>query len=203
MRSTKIVATIGPASRSVDVLERMIRAGMDVARLNFAHETPEEHAEVVTMIREASERVGREIAILQDLPGPKLRIGPVEDGVTELGTGTNVVLTPEPIEGNSERLQVAWAGLSEIMHPGDIAYLADGAIRLRVEEVRGGEVLTAVEVGGTLASRQGLNLPNVTPSLPAVSEDDLRLIDAGVDMGVDVIALSFIRHKDDLRPVRE
>jgi len=203
MRSTKIVATIGPASRSPETLERMIRAGMDVARLNFAHETPEEHAVTVRMIREAAGRVGREVAVLQDLPGPKLRIGPVEGDVTELGTGTTVVLTPEPIQGTSERLQVAWAGLSEIMHPGDIAYLADGAIRLRVEEVRNGEVVTAVEVGGTLASRQGLNLPNVTTSLPAVSEDDLRLIDAGVDMGVDLLALSFVRRREDIDPVHE
>ncbi|HEY2604173.1 MAG TPA: pyruvate kinase, partial [Thermoleophilaceae bacterium] len=203
MRSTKIVATIGPASRSIDVLERMIRAGMDVARLNFAHETPVEHAETVKMIREASNQAGREVAILQDVPGPKLRIGPVEGGVTELGTGSRVVLTPERIEGTSERLPVAWPGLAEIMHVGDIAYLADGAIRLRVEEIHDGEVLTEVEVGGTLASRQGLNLPNVTMALPAVSEEDLRLIDAGVEMGVDLLALSFVRSRADLEPVNE
>src|SRR5256885_5878803 len=94
LRSTKIVATIGPASRSLDVLERMIRAGMDVARLNFAHETPEEHADTVTLIRQASERAGRQVAILQDVPGPKLRIGPAICGVTELRTGTRVDLTP-------------------------------------------------------------------------------------------------------------
>src|SRR6185503_18718280 len=146
MRSTKIVATIGPASRSHEVLERMIRAGMDVCRLNFAHETPEEHARTVTMIREAAERAGREVAILQDVPGPKLRIGPVEGGVTELVTGSRVVLTGEQIEGTAERLPVAWPGLSEIMHSGDVAYLADGAIRLKVSEVSDGEVVTEVEV---------------------------------------------------------
>ena len=203
MRSTKIVATIGPASRDLDTLERMIRAGMDVARLNFAHESPDEHAVTVGMIREAAERAGRQVAILQDVPGPKLRIGPVTDGLIELGTGTRVILTPEPIEGTAERLHVAWAGLSEIMQPGDIAYLADGAIRLRVDEVHNGEVVTDVEVGGSLASRQGLNLPNVTTSLPAVSEDDLRLIDAGVEMGVDLLALSFVRRREDLEPVHE
>src|SRR4051794_18520687 len=200
MRSTKIVATIGPASRSLDVLERMIGAGMDVARLNFAHETPENHHETVGMIREASKRAGREVVVLQDVPGPKLRIGPVEGGVTELVTGTRVVLTPEHIEGTAERLPIAWPGLAEIMHVGDIAYLADGAIRLRVDEVHDGEVLTEVEVGGTLASRQGLNLPNVTMALPAVSEDDLRMIDAGVAMGVDLLALSFVRNRADLEP---
>src|SRR6266498_6079598 len=108
MRSTKIVATIGPASRSSDVLERMIRAGLDVARLNFAHETPDEHAETVQLIRGAAERVGREVAVLQDVPGPKLRIGPVAGGVTELGTGTQVVLTTERIEGDASRLPVDW-----------------------------------------------------------------------------------------------
>ena len=203
MRSTKIVATIGPASRTPEVLERMIHAGMDVARLNFAHETPEHHAETVQLVRDAAEKLDKQVAVLQDVPGPKLRIGPVEGGVTELGTGTRVVLTPERIEGTAERLPVAWPGLAEIMHAGDIAYLADGAIRLRVDEVSDGEVVTEVEVGGTLASRQGLNLPNVTMSLPAVSEEDLRLIDAGVEMGVDLLALSFVRRREDLEPVKE
>src|SRR5215212_4024353 len=203
MRSTKIVATVGPASREPDVLERMIEAGMDVARLNFAHGEPAQHAETVQRIRAAAERVGHEVAVLQDVPGPKLRIGPVKDGVCQLDNGARVVLTPEKVEGGPNLLPVAWAGLSEIMAEGDVCYLADGAIRLRVKEIHDGEVVTTVEVGGTVASRQGLNLPNVTMSLPAVSEDDLRLIDAGIEMGVDLIALSFIRRREDLDPVRE
>jgi pyruvate kinase len=203
MRSTKIVATVGPASREPAVLERMIEQGMDVARLNFAHGEPQQHAETVERIRAAAERVGREVAVLQDVPGPKLRIGPVSGGVCQLDNGARVVLTPERIEGDSSRLPVAWLGLAEIMSEGDVAYLADGAIRLRVNEIGSdGEVVTTVEVGGTVASRQGLNLPNVTMSLPAVSEDDLRLIDAGLEMGVDLIALSFIRRREDLDPVR-
>ncbi|MFL5826322.1 MAG: pyruvate kinase, partial [Thermoleophilaceae bacterium] len=117
--------------------------------------------------------------------------------------GTRVVLTPEQIEGDARRLPVAWPGFSEIVAPGDVAYLADGAIRLRVNEIHDGEVLTEVEVGGPVASRQGLNLPNVTMSLPAVSGEDLALIDAGVEMGVDVVALSFVRRREDLEPVRE
>src|SRR3954453_23870267 len=202
MRSTKIVATVGPASRELPVLERMIAEGMDVARLNFAHGEPEQHAETIQRIRTAAENVGREVRVLQDVPGPKLRIGPVRDGVCQLDNGSRVVLTPERIEGEPGRLPVAWLGLAEIMSPGDVAYLADGAIRLRVTDVSDGEVVTNVEVGGTVASRQGLNLPNVTMSLPAVSEDDLRLIDAGLEMGVDLIALSFIRRREDLDPVR-
>src|SRR5918911_481060 len=202
MRSTKIVATIGPASREVGILERMIREGMDVARLNFAHGLPEDHAETVAMVREAAECCDRDVAVLQDVPGPKLRIGPIKDGVTHLDAGSRVVLTPERIEGDSERLPMAWDGLAGVVEADDVAYLADGAIRLRVQEVNGGDVVTKVEVGGTVASRQGLNLPNAPVSLPAVSEEDLRLIDAGVEMGVDLIALSFIRRSEDMEPVR-
>jgi len=202
MRSTKIVATVGPASREPRVLDRMVAAGMDVARLNFAHGEPAQHAETVERIRGASERVGRDVAILQDVPGPKLRIGPVAGGVIDLEVGSRLVLTPEPIEGDAHRVTVTLPALAEVMRPRDVAYLADGSIRLRVQEVSDGEVVTEVEVGGSVASRQGLNLPNVSMALPAVSEDDHRLIDAGIDMGVDLLALSFVRAAADLDPVR-
>jgi pyruvate kinase len=203
MRSTKIVATIGPASQEPSVLEAMIAAGMDVARLNFAHGTSEQHAATADAIHAAAERTGREVAILGDLPGPKLRIGPVAGGVAELTRGSRVVLTPDGVEGTAERLPVAWPGFSELVEPGDVCYLADGAVRLRVEEVSDGQVVTKVEVGGSVASRQGLNLPNVTVSLPAVSAKDIALIDAGLEMGLDYFALSFVRRREDLDPVRE
>jgi pyruvate kinase len=203
MRSTKIVATIGPASQEPDVLTAMIVAGMDVARLNFAHGTREQHAETAGLIREAAERAGREVAILGDLPGPKLRLGPVANGVAELGRGTRVVLTSAAVEGTPERLPVAWQGFAELVDTGDVCYLADGAVRLRVDEVFDSEVVTRVEVGGSVASRQGLNLPNVTVSLPAVSAEDIALIDAGLEMGLDYFALSFVRRREDLDPVRE
>jgi pyruvate kinase len=203
MRSTKIVATIGPASKDTDVLEQMVAAGMDVARLNFAHGDPEQHAEIAAAIRTAAERAGRDIAILGDLPGPKLRIGPVAGGVAELARDSRVVLTPEAVQGTSERLPVAWEGFSELVEAGDVLYLADGAVRLRVGSVDDGDVVTKVEVGGSVASRQGLNLPNVTVSLPAVSEEDIGLIDAGIELGVDFFALSFVRRREDLDPVRE
>ena len=204
IRSTKIVATIGPASREPDVLRRMIEAGMDVARLNFAHGTVEQHAETVERIRAAAEAAGREVAVLQDVPGPKLRLGPIAGDVALLPVGSDVTLVPgDDEQPNDGRLPVEWPGFSELVEPGQVVYLADGAIRLRVRDVAGEEVRTRVEVGGSLASRQGINLPNVTVSLPAVSGDDLELIDAGVAMGVDFIALSFVRRRDDLEPVRE
>jgi pyruvate kinase len=203
MRSTKIVATIGPASRDPDVLERLIVAGVDVARLNFAHADPEQHARTAADIRAAAERAGKQVAIMGDVPGPKLRIGPVAGGVAELDRGASVVLTPDAVEGTAERLPVAWQGLGELVEAGDVCYLADGTVRLRVDGVSDGEVVTRVEVGGVVASRQGINLPNVTVSLPAVSAEDIALIDAGLDMGVDAIALSFVRRREDLEPVRE
>ncbi len=203
MRSTKIVATIGPASRELDVLERMISAGMDVARLNFAHGTPAEQAETAQVVRDAAARAGRRVAILGDIPGPKLRLGPIAGGMAEVKAGASLTLTNRPEEGNSAELPVVWQGLPALVEQGDVIYLSDGAIRLRVESTGGDDVFTEVEVGGSVASRQGINLPNVTMSLPTVSEDDFRLIDAAIDMGVDLLALSFVRRAEDLEPVRE
>jgi pyruvate kinase len=203
MRSTKIVATIGPASLDSEVMRAMVAAGMDVARLNFAHGTPEQHADTAARLRVIAEGMDREVAILGDLPGPKLRIGPVKNGVTELARDARVVLTADDVEGTEERLPVAWPGFAELVEPGDVCYLADGAVRLRVEDTPDGEVVTKVEVGGSVASRQGLNLPNVTVSLPAVSAEDIALIDAGLEMGLDYFALSFVRRREDLDPVRE
>src|SRR5215213_597867 len=203
MRSTKIVATIGPASQDPDVLTEMVAAGMDVARLNFAHGTSEQHAEIAAAIRTGAERAGRDVAILGDLPGPKLRIGPVAGGVAELARDSRVVLTADSVDGTAARLPVAWQGFAELVDKGDVLYLADGAVRLRVDSVDGAEVVNKVEVGGSVASRQGLNLPNVTVSLPAVSDEDIGLIDAGLEMGVDFFALSFVRRREDLDPIRE
>ena len=124
-------------------------------------------------------------------------------GVAELTRDSLVVLTHDEVEGTNTRLPVAWRGFAELVDEGDVCYLADGTVRLRVDEVDGGDVLTRVEVGGSVASRQGLNLPNVTVSLPAVSEEDLALIDAGLGMGLDYFALSFVRRREDLDPVRE
>jgi pyruvate kinase len=201
MRSTKIVATIGPASMDPDVLARMVEAGVDVARLNFAHGDRDQHAETAALIRAAAERADREVAILGDLPGPKLRIGPVAGGVAELLRGARVVLAHDAVEGTAERLPVAWEGFADLVEVGDVLYLADGAVRLRVSEVSDGDVVTRVEVGGSVASRQGLNMPNVNVSLPAVSAEDIVLIDAGLEMGLDFFALSFVRRREDLEPV--
>jgi pyruvate kinase len=205
VRRTKIVATIGPACRDPETLARMVEAGLDVARLNFSHGTREEHAENVRLVREASRRAGRPVAILQDLPGPKLRIGPLREDLIDLRPGDTLTLvcgSDEP--GDAQRISIAWPGLSRTVGAGDVIYLADGRIRLRVADVRdgAGEVDTTVEIGGALASRQGLNLPGNTRGLPAVPHEDLELLRFGESIGVDLVALSFVREPSDITEVR-
>jgi len=202
-RRTKIVATIGPASRDPETLRRMVAAGMDVARLNFSHGSREIHAENAERIRQAAAAVGRQVAILQDLPGPKIRIGRLEDDLAELKPGERLVLVCGSDEvGNERRISVSWSGLASAVDPDDVIYLADGAIRLRVLANRDSEVETAVEIGGTLASRQGLNLPGSTRGLAAVPEEDLEMLRFGESIGVDLVALSFVRTAEDVTSVR-
>ncbi|MGA2013230.1 MAG: pyruvate kinase [Solirubrobacteraceae bacterium] len=205
MRRTKIVATIGPASRDPETLRRMVQAGLDVARLNFSHGDREIHAENAARVRAASEAAGRQVALLQDLPGPKLRIGALRDDLAELKPGETLVLVCGSSElGDDQRMSVSWAGLTDAVDPGDVVYLADGAIRLRVQAVRAGdcEVETAVEIGGSVASRQGLNIPGSTRGLAAVPEEDLDMLRFGESIGIDVVALSFVRTAEDVESVR-
>jgi pyruvate kinase len=205
MRRTKIVATIGPASRDPDTLVRMIEAGMDVARLNFSHGNLELHEENAQRVRAAASKVGRQVAILQDLPGPKLRIGALVDDIAELKPGEQLVLVAGSNEvGDAERMSVSWPGLADAVSPEDVVYLADGAIRLRVKRVRdgSGEIETAVEIGGSVASRQGLNIPGSTRGLVAVPEEDLDMLRFGESIGVDLVALSFVRTAEDVTSVR-
>jgi len=204
-RRTKIIATIGPASRDPEVLARMVEAGMDVARLNFSHGDHETHARTAELVRRASDRAGRPVALLQDLPGPKIRIGPLVDDTVELAVGDRVVFqcgSDEP--GSSHRLTVSWAGLARATGPGEVLYLADGAVRLRTSAVREGEceVEAEVEIGGTVSSRQGLNIPGPAADLPSVPEEDLDHLRAGLEIGVDLVALSFVRSPEDVLEVR-
>ncbi len=206
MRRTKIVATIGPACREPETLARMVQAGLDVARLNFSHGNREIHAENAERIRAAASIAGRQVAILQDLPGPKMRIGALENGIAELKPGDKLVLVCGSEEvGNEHHMFVSWAGLASALEEQDIVYLADGAIRLRVKNVRedANEIETTVEIGGSVASRQGLNIPGSTRGLPAVPEEDLDMLSFGESIGVDLVALSFVRTAEDVTSVRK
>jgi len=207
MRRTKIVATIGPASRDPEVLVQMIEAGMDVARLNFSHGSAEEHAETADRVRDAANRAGRSVAILQDLPGPKLRIGKLVDGIAELKPGDEVtfVCGENEAEGDARRMYITWAGLADTVERDEVIYLADGAVRLRIESTRpgDGEIDAVVEIGGSVASRQGLNIPGETAALPSVPEEDLKHLATGERIGVDLVALSFVRRAEDIEFVRK
>jgi pyruvate kinase len=186
---------------------RLVEAGMDVARINYSHGTLDEHAETVRRVRDAAGRAGRPVAILQDLPGPKLRIGPLAEGVVELTAGETLTILcgDGEIPGDSRRMGVAWGGLVRAVEPDSVLYLADGSVRLRVTDVRTAEceIDTEIEVGGAVASRQGLNIPGPLNELPAVPEEDLKLLAHGESIGVDMVALSFVRSPSDVHMVRE
>ena len=184
----------------------MIEAGMDVARLNYSHGSPEEHAENIQRIRDASSRAGRPVAVLQDLPGPKLRVGPLEGDRAELATGKRLeIVCNTEFEGNKKRMSVEWPGLAEALSPGETVYLADGLVRLVVESVNveSGILKLRVESGGAVGGRGGLNVPGEAAALPSASAEDIELLKAGEEAGVDMVALSFVRNAEDIAKVRE
>ncbi len=200
-RRTKIVATIGPATRSVEKMTELIRAGADVFRLNFSHGHRDEHVANVAMAREASALAGAEIGLLGDLPGPKLRIDEVEGGVVELQAGSELSLTTEEEVGRADQLPVTWEGLPSAVSEGDEVYLADGRVRLRVLEARRDEIRCSVEVGGPVSSHQGLNVPGAEMPLPSAGRSDLDWVDFAIQQGIDLLAVSFVRRAEDLEPV--
>jgi len=205
-RRTKIVATVGPASRDPEVLRQLFEAGVDVFRLNYAHGTPDEHAETVRRIRQTSEEAGREVGILGDLPGPKLRLGELEGDVAVLHSGSTVHLRGEapstaPAAGNAELLTVQWEGFAHAVHEGDPVFLADGRVRLKVVSVKDGEVVCEIEAGGAVSSHQGVNLPGADSDLPDTRVADEPWIDFSCDNGVDLLAVSFVRRPSDLEKV--
>ena len=178
---------------------------MDVARLNFSHANREVHAENAERVRAAASRAGRQVAILQDLPGPKIRIGRLADDIVELKPGDEVVLAcGSDGLGDERRISVSWGGLTAAVDDGDVIYLADGAIRLRVQSIRldAQELDTMVEIGGSVASRQGLNIPGSTRGLDTLPAEDLDMLAFGEQIGVDVVALSFVRTAEDVTSVR-
>jgi pyruvate kinase len=180
---------------------------MDVARLNYSHGTLDEHAETVRRVRAAAGEAGRPVAILQDLPGPKLRIGPLSGDLVELKPGERLTFTAGGDEtvGDERHMSISWAGLADAIEKDAILYLADGSVRLRAIDVRAAsrEVEVEIEVGGAVASRQGLNIPGPVESLPSVVEEDLELLHHGESVGVDMVALSFVQRPEDVEFVRE
>jgi pyruvate kinase len=199
-RRTKIVCTLGPATDDLATIRQLIRAGMDVARLNFSHGTHAWHAKLIERVRKASELEGRQIAILQDLQGPKLRVGNVAGGEVTLVKGRKVVITPEPMaESTAQRLYVSYPTLAQDVEIGGEILLDDGNLELEVIEKKGLEVITKVRVGGPLRSRKGVNLPHIQTTTPALTEKDLKDLAFGLEHKVDIIALSFVRKPSDVQ----
>ena len=203
MSRTKIVCTIGPASRSPETVERLIRAGMDVARLNFSHGTPDEHLEVLTAIRRLAARIGRPIAVLQDLAGLKIRIGEVESGAVTLEAGARFTLTTRRVLGSRQEVFVAYPRLTEDLRPGDSVLLSDGDLELQVIAIAGEDVQCRVITGGPLASRKGVHLPARSVTAPAFTDKDRADLAFGLRYGVDYVALSTVRTAAEILEARE
>jgi pyruvate kinase len=199
LRRAKIVCTVGPASSDEKTLKRLIDAGMDVARMNFSHGTHDEHERVCETIRGLDDR----ITILQDLQGPKIRIGEIEGGELHLADGERVTLTTRNVTGTREIMHVSYPELPGDVSPGDDIFLADGIIHLVVEEVKDGDVTCRIVHGGLLTSRKGVNLPGVRMSTPALTGKDREDLDFGIDLGVDFVALSFVRDFEEVEALKK
>ena len=203
VNKTKIVCTIGPASRSPEVLKQLIAAGMNVARLNFSHGDLSGHARDIEAIRQASNAVDRPVAIMADLPGPKIRIGELADEPLELVNGQPLTLTTETVAGTVDRLSVVFPELPSVLVPGDHVYINDGFIQLKVVDVRAPEVRCVVVVGGPIRSRKGLNIPDVDLGISAFTDHDRRCLEFALACGVDAVSQSFVESAADIRAVRE
>ncbi len=204
MRRTKIVATIGPASSSPAMIERLLDAGMDVARLNFSHGTHDEHARRIVSLREAAARKGRPLALLQDLQGPKIRTGALaEHKPVMLAAGTRLTITTREVQGTTDLVGTTYAALPRDVNPGDRILISDGLIEVRVLRVSADEVETEIVSGGELREHQGINLPGVDVSAPALTEKDVTDLAFGLAHGVDYVALSFVRQAADVVEIKE
>ncbi|HEX2050932.1 MAG TPA: pyruvate kinase [Actinomycetota bacterium] len=198
-RRTKIVATLGPSTARPGVLDDVVRAGVDVVRVNFAHGDAAQHERAVACARAAATRAGRAVGVLVDLPGPKMRTGPIAGGETQLAAGAAFTLVARAVEGGSERASTTVDGLDEIVSPGDEIFLADGDIVLRVTSCAGGDVHTEVVRGGTLRSRKGMHVPAAEREVRGFTDDDARDLARAVELGADLVGLSFVRDVRDVR----
>jgi len=199
---TKIVATIGPASDSPEMLERLVRAGLNIARLNFSHGELTTHGEVIARVRAAARASGRRVAIMADLPGPKMRLGTIEPEPIQLRPGDRFALTTEDIVGNMQRVPMSFERLPQVVKPGDRLFLNDGLVQLQVERVAGRDVHCTVAVGGELRSRKGLNLPGIDLGISAFTDHDRACLAFALEHGVDAVSQSFVETAADIAAVR-
>jgi pyruvate kinase len=204
MRQTKIIATVGPASDTDAVLDALIAAGVDIIRLNFSHGTHETHAATFARVRAAARRAKREVAILQDLGGPKIRTGPVEGGrPIQLVPGHALRIATGEFPGTAGRISTTFAGLAQGIKPGDHLLLSDGTIELRVDSSDGAEIVTTIVEGGLLGGHKGIHAPGITLPTSAITLKDVDDLTFGLSLGVDMVALSFVQTAADVLQARD
>lgn len=203
MRKTKIVCTIGPSSESLENTKKLIKAGMNVARLNFSHGDFEEHGNRIINIRKANVELGTSVAILLDTKGPEIRLGKLKEEPIELNQGETITLTTEEILGDRNRIPVTYSNLPNDLSVGSTVLIDDGLIGLTVEEINGTEILCRIVNSGPIKSKKGVNVPGVKISLPGITEKDANDIVFGIEQGVDFIAASFVRKASDVLEIRE
>ena len=202
-KRAKIIATIGPASNNKETLKKLIEAGADVFRLNFSHGTHEDHLKVIKLIDEVNEELGTNVCKLQDLQGPKIRIGQVENGAVEIFPGQHLVISTEDVLGTSEKVSTTYKPLAQDVKPGDLILIDDGNLQVKVVSSDGVDVVTEVVHGGLLKSRKGINLPDTAISSPSLTDKDRIDLEFGLQHGMEWIALSFVRNASDITELRE
>ena len=202
-RKTKIVCTIGPSSSSVETMVALIESGMDAVRLNFSHSTHAEHRTALQHVREASKRTGRHVAVIQDLQGPKIRIGSLQQPSYELQSGNGISITTEDISGTETRISTTYQHLPTDVKPGDRILIDDGLIELKVLTTQEKEIFCKVVEGGVLKEHKGINLPGVDISAPSLTEKDIEDVTFGLENDVDYVALSFVRSAADIHRLRD
>ncbi|MDW5264267.1 MULTISPECIES: pyruvate kinase [Acidobacteriaceae] len=203
LRRAKIVATLGPASSTPEVFRKLVRAGLDVARLNFSHGSHAQKAELIKMVRKVAREEGKPICILADLQGPKIRTGKLKGHkAVQLIAGKRLTITPREIEGTAALVGTTFKTLAENLEPGSRILLSDGLIELRVEQVKGLDVVCEIINGGTLGENKGINLPGIPVKVPSLTEKDEEDLIFAVAQGVDTVAVSFVRTADDVRHVK-
>ncbi|WP_017732973.1 pyruvate kinase [Nafulsella turpanensis] len=200
---TKIVATVGPACNTKEKLAELMRAGVDVFRLNFSHGSHQDHQKVIQYVRELNEEMGSTVCLLQDLQGPKIRTNEVENNGVEIVAGQELIISTEDFIGNSRRISTSYKELPADVKVGDMILIDDGKIELRVEDTNLGEVKTKVIYGGVVKSRKGINLPMSNVSAPSLTEKDERDLEFGLQNDVEWIALSFVRRAEDILSLKE
>lgn len=202
MRKTKIVCTMGPASNSESIVEQILVAGMDIMRLNFSHGDFEEHIGRVNNLRKITERTGRSALVLQDLSGPKMRIGVFDKEQVNLKEGNIFTLTTEEIIGDETKVSVNYKPMPKEVSPGHIIYIEDARKQLMVEEVKGNNIICKIVIGGMLGWKRGINLPDSKLSTHALTEKDKKDLEFGIEQNVDFIALSFVRKAEDVEELK-